>query len=78
MIPHFQMAGAFVRLRQGLRRPNSPDRRLAFHLGLAIAFKILVLAVLWQQFVAPRRVSVDTEQASSHLLERQPLSADKE
>ena len=77
MIPHFQMASAFVRLRQGIPRPDSP-RRLAVHLGLAITFKILVLAVLWQQFIGPNRVSVDTGQASSHLLERQPPASDKE
>ena len=44
-----------------------PDRRLLAHLALAVAFKLLALALLWWLFVRDAGVGVDAERAAAHL-----------
>jgi len=46
---------------------SRPDSRLLRHLALAIAIKLLVLAVLWWAFVRDTRVEVDAVRAAAHI-----------
>ena len=47
--------------------PAESESRLLRHLGWVIALKLLVLAGLWQAFVADQRVAVDASAAAAHL-----------
>jgi hypothetical protein len=46
---------------------TAADSRLLRHLGWVVALKLLVLAGLWQAFVADQRVPVDVNAAAMHL-----------
>ena len=43
------------------------ERRLLRHLGLVVAVKFVLLAVLWAAFVRPLRVPVDAQAAALRL-----------
>jgi len=48
--------------------PAESDSRLLRHLGWVVALKLLVLAGLWQAFVADQRVAVDEATVATHQL----------
>jgi hypothetical protein len=43
------------------------DSRLVRHLAIAVALKLLVLALLWWAFARADRASVDAEAAAQHI-----------
>jgi hypothetical protein len=45
-----------------LSKPRSGPRRwrLAYHLAVVLAVKLVLLALLWNAFIKPYRVTVDT------------------
>jgi len=49
------------------------DNRLMRHLAVAIALKLVVLAVLWWAFVRDTRVEVDAVRAAAHIGAAAPL-----
>jgi len=48
------------------------ERRLLYHLAIAIAVKLAVLVGLWWMFVHDARVHVDPERAASHIGAKAP------
>ncbi|MDD3763734.1 MAG: hypothetical protein PHP86_10640 [Nevskiales bacterium] len=48
--------------------PHAPIlRHLGLHLGVLVLIKIGALVLLWQHFVAPQRVHVDTPHMAARL-----------
>jgi len=52
------------------------DRRLLWHLVIAVAIKLVLLAGLWWAFVRDARVEVDPAVAARHLVAPQPAPGD--
>jgi len=62
--PPFLPAGTFLDTWRGM---ESDNRRLVWHLAIAVALKLVVIAALWLAFVQDARVEVGAEQAAAHI-----------
>ncbi len=49
-------------------KAHATEKTLLRHLGWVVALKLLVLAGLWQAFVAEQRVAVDEAAVAAHQL----------
>lgn len=49
-------------------KAHATEKTLLRHLGWVVALKLLVLAGLWQSFVAEQRVAVDEAAVAAHQL----------
>jgi len=49
-------------------KAHATEKTLLRHLGWVVALKLLVLAGLWQAFVAEQRVTVDEAAVAAHQL----------
>jgi len=48
--------------------PSRPRRwRLAYHLGIVLIVKIILLTLLWHAFIKPNKISVDVEAMSGRI-----------
>jgi hypothetical protein len=55
--------------------PRPRRARLAIHLTVVLVVKIVLLTLLWQTFIKPYKVRIDTDAMSSRIVGSTPLPA---